>query len=494
MSLKNFNRQIKPDSETSNIQQLFMSTYKEWFEYNYNFAQLCIAASINSSSNIIISNDEYNAKGKEIKFEIMFGNEFDRLVLLLYFSYEYYKINKIKPEELALTHYITAQNMAERMDKQENAKALTTIYSKSTANLLLDILSILPQNDKNNYVQGEVSSSSDWINNEFHQRLQQALNDNNMNGEIINVIEGPRLEIIEYKLTTSQTITKADWDKIKLSLGKERLYWDAANDGRANIILIEREREFFKPIKFSELNKVNNLNYTLPIYIGLDKYGIEFCFDLKECPHLLVAGTTGGGKSEAMKAILSSLLGNQNIDEIYILDPKRVDYTKFKNHKQVILVTENDAFLDCLKDIVVEMERRYKLLESSNANGINEYNRQGGNLKYKVLLVDELADLILMNKKKNEISAEDLLILLAQKSRAAGIHIILSTQRPDADTFKGLLRSNIDSRIACRVQKSTESRIILDEVGAEELLGNGDMYIKIKGRDKVRVQGALVEM
>ena len=176
------------------------------------------------------------------------------------------------------------------------------------------------------------------------------------------------------------------------------------------------------------------------------------------------------------------------------MDPKRVDYTKFKNHKQVILVTENDAFLDCLKDIVVEMERRYKLLESSNANGINEYNRQGGNLKYKVLLVDELADLILMNKKKNEISAEDLLILLAQKSRAAGIHIILSTQRPDADTFKGLLRSNIDSRIACRVQKSTESRIILDEVGAEELLGNGDMYIKIKGRDKVRVQGALVEM
>lgn len=506
MSLHNFNRSIYPNKDTIAIQELYMNDFKDWFKYNYNFIQLCIALSINMCyPKVIIENKTNQRSGKEIKFDTLFGNENDRLTILMFLSYEYSKHYNKAPDDLDLAFLLQEH-------WNNGAKKLNEIYSKfatpqreprftssATSSLLSEIFSLLP-NESLITEDSPDKNETFKVNNSFITMLENALNQNKIFGSILAIIEGPRLEIIEYQLSASQNISEQMWKQVKLALGNENITWKSANDGRSNMILIEKEKDNFKPVLFKDLIRLNQRNFNLPIYVGLDQSGESFTFNLEECPHLLVAGTTGSGKSETMKAIISSLIGNNNVDQIVILDPKRVDYVKFESYEQVSLITNKTEMVDCLSELYQEMESRYQILEESKCNGILEYNQNNTvKMKYKIVFVDELADLVLTtkirrtkNSPENETSSEELLILLAQKSRAAGIHLVLSTQRPDAETLNGLLRSNISSRIACRVLKRTESNIILDESGAEDLFGKGDMYIKLSGKDKVRVQGALV--
>ncbi|SUD92169.1 FtsK/SpoIIIE domain-containing protein [Psychrobacter phenylpyruvicus] len=225
----------------------------------------------------------------------------------------------------------------------------------------------------------------------------------------------------------------------------------------------------------------NNQSFILPICIGVSEDGEAIFNDLTSAPHLLVAGTTGSGKSVTTRAILQSLftLNDDNSKiEVAILDPKKVDYKQFENEQNLYskkIIDNPKEMLSFLKETVAEMENRYNLMSEL---GVDNWIRLRENKKlpYRIVLVDELADLLAVNK-----DVEALLTRLAQKARAAGIHLILSTQRPDAATLVGTLRSNIPSRIAMKVQKSTESTIILDEIGAENLLGKGDHLIKWVG-------------
>jgi S-DNA-T family DNA segregation ATPase FtsK/SpoIIIE len=224
----------------------------------------------------------------------------------------------------------------------------------------------------------------------------------------------------------------------------------------------------------------------LPVLLGVDIEGQPVTRDLVDAPHVLVAGTTGSGKSVCLHTLLLSLLTSRNQARLQLLliDPKRVEFTPYQNSPHLLapVITDGPEATRSLKGLVKEMESREKALA---AGGAREWRDLGNSAPPRiVVVVEELADLIAQAP-----DAEDPLIRLAQKARASGIHLVLATQRPDSATFSGLLRANIPSRIALTVQKATDSRIVLDEGGAEKLLGKGDMLVKWLGDKVVRVHG-----
>lgn len=220
------------------------------------------------------------------------------------------------------------------------------------------------------------------------------------------------------------------------------------------------------------LDSLQKLDFELGIFAGIDVENEPFYFDLKAAPHLLVAGTTGSGKTQLLRCFLTCLLQNKNAN-ITVIDPKSgAGFAAFKNRLNLVGTAEASEVLAALKE---EMDSRYKRAAAGE---------KFENMGYEILLVDELADLFMNDK-----TAQEKLTLLAQKGRECRIHLILATQRPDSATLVGLLRSNIPSRIALKVQKSTESKIILDEVGAEKLSGRGDMLVKLSGKPTRRVFG-----
>jgi len=230
----------------------------------------------------------------------------------------------------------------------------------------------------------------------------------------------------------------------------------------------------------------------LPICVGTDAMGIPLLLDLAEAPHLFVGGTTGSGKSMCLHSILLSLLsGTAAPPELVLIDPKAVEFSAYARSPHLRsgrIVTNSEDALAALTELVDEMEARQLRLQALGARNIDEANQVGANLKRVVVIVDELGDLF-MTAREIEVP----LIRLAQKARSSGIHMVLATQRPEAATFPGLLRSNVPSRIALTVQKGAESRIILDEQGAEALQGRGDMLVKFAGKPTIRAHGCRVD-
>lgn len=233
--------------------------------------------------------------------------------------------------------------------------------------------------------------------------------------------------------------------------------------------------------------------WRLPVYPGVDVMGDPFGFDLADAPHLMVGGTTGSGKSVTLHALLISLLYSCPPEDLQVclIDPKRVEFNAYQGIPQMYanqVVTNTGDAVEILGALVSEMETREKQLAQAGGRDLDEAQRSNWlKLPRIVVFVEEMADLVMQNDE-----IESPLVRLAQKARAVGIHLVLATQRPDAETFSGLLRSNIPSRIALTVQKASESRIILDDNGAERLLGRGDMLVRLIGRDIKRVHGVHV--
>lgn len=229
----------------------------------------------------------------------------------------------------------------------------------------------------------------------------------------------------------------------------------------------------------------------LPVCPGTDVVGTPVVFDLAETPHLFVAGATGSGKSVCLNALILSLLAAKRPPTLVMIDPKGLDFADY-NGCSVLrdgrVVTDMDEGVQVLQAMVDEMESRSAILRQYQARNIAEAQAAGAALERIVVFVDELADFLI-----GKSGAQEPLVRLAQKARASGIHLVLATQRPEAATFPGLLRSNIPSRIALTVQKAADSRIILDESGAENLLMRGDMLVRIAGRDTRRVHGVRVD-
>jgi S-DNA-T family DNA segregation ATPase FtsK/SpoIIIE len=236
----------------------------------------------------------------------------------------------------------------------------------------------------------------------------------------------------------------------------------------------------------------------LHVWLGRDIDGDVVGADLAEMPHLLVAGTTGAGKSGCMNAMLSSLVLSATPDEVRLLliDPKKVELSTYEGlpHLLTPVVTNMKKAANALGNVVATMEDRYASMEIAGARTLPEYNRirmaRGDDpVPYVVVVIDELADLMMQSRS----DVEDAVIRVAQKGRAAGFHLVLATQRPSVDVITGMIKSNVPSRIAFAVSSQTDSRVILDQNGAETLLGKGDMLFKpVSKRMSQRVQGAWV--
>ncbi|MBI2018329.1 DNA translocase FtsK [Candidatus Daviesbacteria bacterium] len=234
----------------------------------------------------------------------------------------------------------------------------------------------------------------------------------------------------------------------------------------------------------------------LAVALGRDTSSKPMIVDLDKMPHVLVAGTTGSGKSVLLNAIIGSLLFRNSPDELKIImiDPKRVELTNYNGvpHLLTPVITEPEKILSSLKWAMAEMERRYKLFQSVGVRNISGYNELSGfqALPYIVIIVDELADLMMFAP----VEIEDAITRIAQLARATGMHLVVATQRPSVDVITGLIKANIPCRIAFNVSSMVDSRVILDGPGAEKLLGRGDMlFLPPDASKPMRIQGVLVQ-
>jgi S-DNA-T family DNA segregation ATPase FtsK/SpoIIIE len=308
--------------------------------------------------------------------------------------------------------------------------------------------------------------------------------------------EGPRLT--RFSLTLAGV---EDYDRLKRGLDDLAFAIGLGNAGiglareqgeRRVVLDIPRPGATWHDVSWAAIRPaLNDRQELMPVSPGVDVLGRPLVFDLAEAPHLFVAGATGSGKSVCLNALLLSLLVSKRPPELLMIDPKGVDFADYDRCVRLRgkhVITDMSKAVEALRKVVQEMEDRQVLLRKHGARNIVEAQADGAQMERLVVVVDELAD-FMMGKS----GAEEPLIRLAQKARATGIHLLLATQRPEAATFPGLLRANIPSRIALTVQKAADSRIILDEGGAENLLMRGDMLVKLAGRDAQRAHGAQVE-
>ncbi|MDR6875005.1 S-DNA-T family DNA segregation ATPase FtsK/SpoIIIE [Bosea sp. BE125] len=292
-----------------------------------------------------------------------------------------------------------------------------------------------------------------------------------------------------------------DYDRLRLGLddlaftlglGTTGMSLARALGERRVVLDVPRPSGTWRDVRWRDVaSALRDRSEILPVCPGVDILGNPFVFDLTEAPHLFVAGATGSGKSVCVNALLLSLVAAKRPPELVLIDPKGVDFGDYDGSRHLRgrrVITDMTEAVGELRKLVDEMEERQTSLRNANVKTIAEAQEVGVPIERIVVVVDELAD-FMMTKG----GAEEPLIRLAQKARNVGIHLLLATQRPEAATFPGLLRANILSRIALTVQKASDSRIILDEAGAENLLMRGDMLLKMAGRGLQRIHGARVD-
>ncbi|MFS8131500.1 MAG: DNA translocase FtsK [Candidatus Dojkabacteria bacterium] len=263
---------------------------------------------------------------------------------------------------------------------------------------------------------------------------------------------------------------------------------------------IEVPRSNRDMVRFKELMESNEMQHTkmmLPVPIGKDIDGTAIIGDIRKMPHLLIAGATGSGKSVLTNSFISSLLMNKTPDELKLIlvDPKQVELSDYNDipHLLTPVITDMDKVVNALKWAVAEMDKRYTNLRMEQVRDIVGYNEKKGfaAMPYIVIVIDEMADMMMT---ANRVEAETSIVRLAQKARAVGIHLILATQRPSVNVITGIIKANIPGRVGMSVTSSTDSRVILDRIGAESLMGNGDLLYKAPDKPKsARLQGSFVD-
>lgn len=332
--------------------------------------------------------------------------------------------------------------------------------------------------------------------------LIKALSEIGVVAEIKGLIHGPRVS--RYKVFLPDI---NQFDKLRrglerlglaLNLQKSRPVLSTGDEAKTVSLDVPRPQASWTSVGFAQFREwISSTKLSgglLPVYPGVDVLGNPYSFDLAAAPHLLVGGTTGSGKSVCLHALILSLIGRmppKNL-QLALIDPKQVEFAVYQGSPYLYrgeIATTASTAREMLVELVTEMEARYSTFMTASVSNIDEARKKRMDFPYIVVIIEELADLLIMAK-----DIEDHIVRLAQKARAAGIHLVIATQRPDAKTFSGLVRSNIPARIALTVQKSTESVIILDEAGAEDLLGSGDMLVKAKpGGQPERVHGVRIE-
>lgn len=381
----------------------------------------------------------------------------------------------------------TLKNTAQKLAGNENHEALTTARDPDWQFPSIDLLN--QKQDKADA--GDVNNNAKIIHDTFENF--------NIEVEMEGANIGPRVTQYTLKPPTGVKLTKitALENNLALDLAAHSIRMEAPIPGkravgievpnvksatvRTSSILLSREwQEYQGPLGFA---------------IGKDISGTPIVADLAKMPHLLVAGQTGSGKSVMINTILTSLLyRNSPADlKLILVDPKQVELKPYDEipHLLTPVITEPEKCISALKWAVAEMERRYRALADVSKRNIAEYNnlKKEEGMPYIVIVIDELADLMMMAAR----DVEALVVRIAQKARAVGIHLVLATQRPSVDVITGLIKANVPARIAFKTTSQVDSRTIIDQVGAEKLLGQGDMLLTTAETPKPRrIQGALI--
>lgn len=381
--------------------------------------------------------------------------------------------------------------------KAQVAPATTRRPGDGSDDFVLPPLSLLKSNPNS-----ASSASSDSELERTARRLQSTLEEFGLTSRVSGWTAGPLVTTFKIEMGEGERVNKITnlQDDIQLSLASESVRIFAPIPG-TSLVGIEIPNKTRQNVCLGDVLPCAQ-GGPLEFAIGRDSEGAPVVADLARMPHMLVAGTTGSGKSVLINAIIMSLVMRTNPEQVRLIlvDPKRVEFSCYAGlpHLYVPVVTEPRQAASALQWAVTEMDRRLKVFERAGARDVKVYNRmvEDGRfddqenppkpMPYLVIVIDELSDLMMVAGKDVEAS----IVRIAQLARAAGIHLVLATQRPSADVVTGLIKSNVDTRVALKVSSSIDSRVILDQTGAERLMGRGDMLFRKAGGVLRRVLGA----
>jgi DNA segregation ATPase FtsK/SpoIIIE, S-DNA-T family len=394
------------------------------------------------------------------------------------------------------------QQMQEQQTEKVQGEEAARSYSELTSSAKSTKGYAFPEMD---YLMPPVSKklSGEWLESQ-KLLLDETLHNFNVRAKVVNVTQGPSVTRFEVQPEPGVKVNKITnlSDDIKLSLAAKDIRIEAPIPGK-HTIGIEVPNKESRPVCISEViasPAFQESESSLTAALGLDISGQPIVTDLSKMPHGLIAGATGSGKSVCINSILVSLLYKASPDELKLLliDPKMVELAPYNRIPHLVspVITDVKAATAALKWAVEEMERRYELFAHTGVRDIKRFNeltkrnkQYNDMLPYLVIVIDELADLMMMSPA----DVEEAICRIAQKARACGIHLIIATQRPSVDVITGLIKANVPTRVAFSVSSGVDSRTIIDGSGAERLLGKGDMLFLENGSSKpVRLQGTFV--
>ena len=432
------------------------------------------------------------------------------------------EFNKTDPAETLFddhefsTHEIVSEDDLAKTMPNSNLSGISDLKKKSqmsSSGLISDVSEAMSSDENEhlkymNYKKPPVSLLNRVVNKndkrskqkvlENARQLEQTLKDFGVDASINQVTVGPTITRYEIQPRPGVKVSKIVnlTDDIALSLAAKSIRMEAPIPGKSaiGIEVPNDEPQMVSAREIIESPEFNNFKSPLAMGLGKDVSGKIIIGDISKMPHLLIAGSTGSGKSVCVNTLITSILYKAKPDEVklMLIDPKVVELANYNGipHLMIPVVTDPKKAANALCWAVTEMNRRYKLFAEAQVKDISSYNDKTDNpLPKIVIIIDELADLMMASA--NEV--EDYICRLAQMARAAGMHLIVATQRPSVDVITGVIKSNIPSRIAFAVSSQTDSRTIIDMGGAEKLLGKGDMLFYPLGASKPRrLQGAFI--
>ena len=396
------------------------------------------------------------------------------------------KSNKIKKDPIIKNINDTLSN--DVGDIKERLTSVNSVTEKTFSSPSLEILESNKSSTEKKLDKENIKSNSDL--------LEQVFQDFNIDIQVVNVKLGPVITLFEILpaagIKINTIINLADDISRSMGVGAVRI----AQIFGTQYLGVEVPNDQRETVTIKELLSDDNFKNTpskIPICIGKDISGNIEVIDLSKTPHLLVAGTTGSGKSVFINTLLASILYKFSPTDLrlILIDPKMLELSVYNDiaHLLTPVVTEPKKAIIALKWVCKEMERRYSLMNEENTRSIEGYNEKSiERLPYIVVFIDEMADLMMTAGKE----VEHYVQRLAQMARACGIHLVMATQRPSVDIITGSIKANFPSRISFQVASKYDSRTVLGEIGAEQLLGNGDMLMSKNGGNIIRYQSAFI--